>query len=292
MSDEVATELRHEAARVLRPLADLAAPVAPGAEPSWDQLVRVREHDAARAAQCGAALAYDGDFDGWRAAFARRRLGRAVLERWRRGATLDPGALAAAVVEDAAREGRDSLGQWLATLRPGGRAAVVRDAAAFAASARAELRAWPPAAGTHFGLPYAWDLSGRAVRLEATADAVTRPTRSLLQLATTTLDRPSTQREMAWLAVVATLATGQLPGTVTRIDLTSGDRCTVAVTDDVLDTGLTSAAAAVEAAIAARFTAPLEPVPGRWCSRCRGVDRCLPGGSWLMARPGHFRHPV
>ena len=168
----------------------------------------------------------------------------------------------------------------------------MREAATFAASARAEMRTWPPAAGTRFGVPYRWDLPGRALRLEAVADGVTKPTRALLRFATSTVDRPSAQRELAWLALVATVATGQTVATVTRIDLAGGDRWTVTVTDDVLDTGLTVAAAAVEAAMAARFTVPVDPVPGAWCRRCAGLDRCLPGGSWRMARPGHFHHPL
>ena len=66
MRDDAALELRAETERVLRPLADLAAPVAPGADPPWDQLVRIREHEVERAAHCGASLGYDGEFDGWR----------------------------------------------------------------------------------------------------------------------------------------------------------------------------------------------------------------------------------
>lgn len=290
MAEPVAQALREEAQRVLVPLADLAAPVAPGAEAPWDQLVRIGEHQVRLAADCGASLSYEGEFDGWRAAFARKRVGRAVLERMRRGASLSPSELASAVVADLGREGRNGLGQWLGSLGPGGTAAVVRDATTFAVAARAELRTWPPVEGTRFEVPFAWDLPTRALRLEAMADGITGPTRDLLVFATSTADRDGEQRQLAWLAFVATLRSGLLANRVTRIDLVSGHRRTIPVTDDVLDTGLTLAATAVEAVMAARFTAPLEPVPGVWCLRCRGMDRCGPGGSWVMARPDHFNH--
>ncbi|MEA3018821.1 MAG: hypothetical protein QOI47_345 [Actinomycetota bacterium] len=276
-AEPVAQALRDEATRVLAPLADLAAPVAPGAEPPWDQLVRVAEHQVRKAADCLASAAYDGDFDGWRAAYARKRVGRAVLERMRRGASLSPGELATAVVSEMGHDGRDGLGQWLGSLGPGGTAAVVRDATTFAVAARAAFATWPPATGTRFGVPFAWDLPTRAVRLEAMADAITGPTRDLLVLATSTVDGAAEQRDLAWLALVATLGTGQLPNRITRIDLASGHRRTVAATDDVLDAGLTGAARAVEAAMAARYTAPAPPTRGAWCRACAGQPVCPAG---------------
>ncbi len=282
-------ELREEAARLLAPLADLAAPVAPGTEAPWDQLVRIGEHQVRLSADCGASLAFDGDFDGWRAAFARKRIGRGVLERMRKGASLDPSALAREIVVDAAEHGRDGLSQWLATLGPGGIAAVVRDATTWAVSARAAMRAWPPPS-TKFDNPpalYTWTLPGRAVRLEATADGVMRDAGALLLLTTATNDVAASQRELAWLAFVATVATGHRPRKITRIDLASGERRTVPVTDDVLDDGLTAAAVAVEAAMAARYTAPAVPTPGRWCRGCRGRAVCEPGLSWLERAISH-----
>ena len=78
--------LRAEATRVLAPLADLAAPVGPGRDAPWEDLVRITEHQVHRAATCPASLAFDGEFEGWRAAFARRRVGLGVLEAMRRGA--------------------------------------------------------------------------------------------------------------------------------------------------------------------------------------------------------------
>jgi hypothetical protein len=288
--------LRTEAQRLLAPLADLAAPVAPGAEPPWDQLVRIKEHEVRLAAQCGAALAYEGEFEGWRAVFARRRIGRAVLERMRRGATLDPGRLALAVVGDAAREGRDGLGQWLGTLGPGGVAAVVREATSFAVSARAAIEAWPPR-GARFdpAAAFRWDVPGRAVRLEATADADAvhdgvggAGARSLLLLATETAGDDAVRRELAWAALVCGLGTGRVPIRVTRIDLATGDRRTVPATDDVLDDGLTAAAAAVGAVMAVRFTTPSEPIPGGWCNRCRGLATCHPGEAWVASHIRRF----
>jgi hypothetical protein len=119
------------------------------------------------------------------------------------------------------------------------------------------------------------------VRLEATVDAVTRPTRSLLVYVTAVDDEPGERRDVAWPAFVATLRTGQVPNDVTRVDLVSGARRTVPVTDDVLDAGLTAAAQAVEAAMAARFTAPAAPTPGRWCAWCQGRHgSCGPGADW------------
>lgn len=278
--EPTAAALRQEATRLLAPLADLAAPVAPGAEAPWDQLVRVGEHQVRRSATCGASLAWDGEFDGWRAAFARATVGRGVLERMRRGATLDPSTLAREWVVDAAEHGRDGLSQWLATLGPGGMAAVVREATTYAVSARAALAVWPPPPGTRFGDRYQWQVPGRAVRLEAIVDAVVRTTRDLLVL-TTAVDPAGEQLALAWPALVATLRTGQVPRAVTRIDLASGDRRRVPVTDDVLDTALSAAAVAVDAAMAARYTAPLTPTPGRWCRRCRGNVACGPGQAWL-----------
>jgi hypothetical protein len=273
-TDAVALDLRAEATKLLGPLADLAAPVKPGSEAPWDQLVRIGEHQVRKAATCGASLVWDGDFDGWRAAFARAHVARGVLERMRRGATLDPSTLAREYVVDAAEHGRDSLSQWLASLGPGGTAAVVRDATSFVIAARNAFNTWPPQDGTRFGDKYHWQVPGRAVRLEATVDAVTRPTRALLLLARAPTGHE--QLDLAWPALVATLRTGQLPRTVTRIDLASGDRRRIPVTDDVLDTGLTAAATAVEAAMAARYTAPMEPTPGRWCARCAGADGACP----------------
>lgn len=284
-----ASELRAEAARVLVPLADLAAPVAPGADPPWDELVRVGEHKVRLSADCAASLAYDGEFDGWRAAFARKRIGRGVLERMRKGATLDPSALARDIVADAAEHGRDGLSQWLATLGPGGVAAVVREATSWSVAARAAMRTWPPPA-TKFDNPpaiYTWTVPGRAVRLEATADGVMRDAGALLLLTTATGERASSQRELAWLAFVAAVAAGRLPRQVTRIDLASGERRTVPVTDDVLDDGLTAAAVAVEAAMAACHTAAAVPTPGRWCRSCRGRSLCEPGVSWLERAISH-----
>jgi hypothetical protein len=284
MTGERAAALRDEAVRVLAPLADLAAPVAPGADAPWDQLVRVNEHQVREAASCLARAAFDSDFDGWRAAFARKRIGRSVLERMRKGASLDPSTLAREVVVDAAEHGRDGLSQWLGLLGPGGMAAVVRDATTWATTARAEMRTWPPPADTKFDNPpaiYRWQLPGRAVQLEATADGVVRGAGALLLLTTAAVDNAGAQRELAWLAFVATVATGRLPTSVTRIDLASGARRRVPVTDDVLDDGLTAAARAVEAAMAARYTAPATPTPGRWCRSCAGRTVCEPGAAWL-----------
>ena len=288
-TDAAAAAIRREAALVLAPLADLAAPVAPGAQPPWDQLVRVREHDVRLASQCGASLAHQTDFDGWRAAFARRRIGRIVLERLRRGATMDAGSVARAVVDDAAREGRDGLGQWLSSLGPGGRAAVVREATTFAVAARAELSSsWPPK-GARFDPPatFTWDVPGRAVRLEATADADAchdgerGMVRSVLVLASDEGDDASIRRDVAWLALVSTLATGRVTLRVTRVDLVAGGKRTWPVTDDVLDDGLTHGARAVEAAMAARYTDALPPTPGRWCHRCAGLTSCAAGATWV-----------
>jgi hypothetical protein len=282
-----ATALRQETISVLGPLADLVAPVAPGADAPWDQLVRIAEHQVDLAATCGASLAYEGEFPGWRAAFARRRIGRAVLERMRRGATLDPTSLASAIVDDEARSSQSSLASWLGELGPGGRAAVVRDAVTFVVAARAAMRTWPPREGTRFDDAFQWQLPGRAVRLEAGVDAVTRPTRSLLVLVTAVDDEPGERRDCAWPAFVATLRTGQVPREVTRIDLVSGERRTVPVTDDVLDLGLTAAAAAIEAAVAARFTAPATPTPGPWCRWCQGRSGpCGPGANWSSRSVG------
>ena len=289
MTGDRAADLRVEAARLLAPLADLAKPVAPGADAPWDELVRVGEHQVRLAADCAASLAFDGDFDGWRAAFARKRIGRGVLERMRKGATLDPGALAREIVVDGAEHGRDGLSQWLATLGPGGVAAVVRDATTWATSARAAMRTWPPP-NTKFDNPpaiYTWQLPGRAVRLEATADGVMRDAGALLLLATATGDDAALRRELSWLAFVATIARGSVPRQVTRIDLASGDRRTVPVTDDVLDDGLTAAAVALDAVMAARFTAPAEPVPGRWCRACHGRTTCEVGRAWLDRAISH-----
>jgi hypothetical protein len=262
------TELRAEAQRVLTPLADLAAPVAPGAQAPWDQLVRISDFVVGRAIDCGASLAYEGDFDGWRAVFARKQLGRAVLERMRKGATADPTTIAVDIVADLAG-GNESLGRWLAELDAGGRAVVVREAVSFAVAVRHELQ-WPPAEGTRFGWKLLWDVPTRAVRLEATVDGYRRSTHELLVFATGTDDH----HEIAWPALVAALGAGVTPARVMRIDVVSGDRWTVPVTDDVLDTGLTLAAAAVGAAMAARYTAPMTPTPGPWCPRCRGRDLC------------------
>ena len=283
MTGDRASVLRAEAGRLLRPLADLAAPVAPGADAPWDQLVRVGEHQVRLASDCEASLAFEDDFDGWRAAFARRRIGRGVLERMRKGATIDPSSLAREIVADAAEHGRDGLSQWLAHLGPGGTAAVVRDATTWSVAARASIRTWPPPS-TRFDNPpavYTWTVPGRAVRLEATADGVMRDAGALLVLATTTADVTAVRRELAWLALVATLAAGRVPRQVTRIDLVSGDRRTVPVTDDVLDDGLTAAAVSVAASMAARYTVPVVPTPGRWCRACTGRTRCEPGVAWL-----------
>jgi hypothetical protein len=179
----------------------------------------------------------------------------------------------------------------LGTLGPGGTAAVVREAVAQVVAARAAMGRWPPADGTRFGDVFQWTLPGRAVRLEATVDGVTRPTRSLLVFARSAGEAAG-RREVAWPALVATLRTGTVPASVTRIDLASGDRRTLPVTDDVLDDGLTAAAAAVEAAVAAAFGAPAEATPGPWCRRCRGLDVCGPAGPWRMARTDHLPHPA
>lgn len=283
MTGDRAATLLAEAGRLLAPLADLAAPVAPGADAPWDQLVRVGEHQVRLASACGASLAFDGEFEGWRAAFARRRIGRSVLERMRKGASLDPSSLAREIVADAAEHGRDGLSLWLADLGPGGTAAVVRDATSWAVAARTAMRTWPPVA-TKFDSPpavYTWTVPGRAVRLEATADGVMRDAGALLVLATSTVSPAAARRELAWLGLVATLASGRIPRQVTRIDLASGERRTVPVTDDVLDDGLTAAAVAVAAAMAARYTAPAAPSPGGWCRACRGRTHCEPGRAWL-----------
>lgn len=282
--DSRAAAIRREAQSVLRPLADLAAPVVPDAEAPWDQLVRVGAFQVDRGADCGASLHYDGEFDGWRSAFARKRIGGQVLERMRKmavalkegdEASLDPTAIARGVVDQAAREGRDGLGQWLGSLGSGGTASVVRESTTFAIAARTSMRTWPPVEGTTLApQPYAWRVEGRAVQLEATADGLARSTRSLLVFATSTTSEDRRRREIAWLALVATLARNSVPASVIRLDLASGGRDDVPVTDDVLDLGLTSAAAATEAAMAARYTEPLAPTPGRWCRRCRGRDVC------------------
>ena len=289
MTGDRATDLRVEAARVLAPLADLAKPVAPGADAPWDELVRVAEHQVRLSAECGASLAFEEDFDGWRAAFARKRIGRGVLERMRKGATLDPSALAREIVVDGAEHGRDGLSQWLASLGPGGVAAVVRDATTWAVAARAAMRTWPPH-NTRFDNPpavYTWQLPDRAVRLEATADGVMRDAGALLLLTTATGDGTSVRRELSWLAFVATVATERLPRQITRIDLASGERRTVPVTDDVLDDGLTAAAVALDAAMATRYTAPAVPTPGPWCRTCHGRDTCEPGRAWLDLTISH-----
>jgi hypothetical protein len=267
--------IRKEAHALLAPLVDLAAPFAPGAEAPWDQLVQITPFHVDRAADCGASLGYEGEFDGWRSAFARRRVGGEVLERMRKGATRDPGAIARGVVEQLAREGKDGLGQWLGSLGPGGTSSVVREGTTFAVAARVAIRSWPPADGTTFANQrYTWPIFGRAVRLEASADGLARSSRSLLVFATSTTGEAQRRREVAWVGLVASLAIGTIPANVIRIDLASGVRDTVPLTDDVLDLGLTAAAAATEAAMAARYTAPLVPTPGRWCNRCRGRDVC------------------
>src|SRR5205085_7926390 len=120
----------------------------------------------------------------------------------RKGASLDPGSLAREVVVDAAEHGRDGLSQWLASLGPGGVAAVVRDATTWAVAARTAVRTWPPP-NTKFDNPpalYTWSVPGRAVRLEATADGVMRDAGALLLLTTSSTDQPGAQRELAWLA--------------------------------------------------------------------------------------------
>jgi len=267
-------DLRDEASALLRPLADLAAPVAPDSTPPWDQLVRIREHELDAAAGCAASLAFEGDFDGWRAAFARKRLGLAVLQRLAKGATADPTTIAADVLDQEVRTSTSSLASWLATLGSGGAAAVTREAAWFATATRRGIRSWPPPRGTTFGTRFAWDLPGRALRLEASADAVIWETRDVLVVVSGEDDGDGERRDLAWPALVAALDTGKLPASVTRLDLVSGERRRVPVTDDVLDTALTAAARAVEATMAVRFTAPPLTSPGRWCRRCRGRDVC------------------
>ena len=283
-SEPRAAAIRKEATEVLRPLADLAAPVAPDAEAPWDQLVRIAEHEVDLAAACAASLAFDGEFPGWRASFAKRRLGRMVLERMRKGAIADPTTIARDVVAAEVRTSQSGLARWLAELGPGGTAAVVRDAVSFAVAARAAFRTWPPREGTRFDDLFSWQVPGRAVRLEATVDARADATRSLLVFGGLD-DEEGERRDLAWPALVATLRTGQVPNDVTRIDLVAGDRRRVAVTDDVLDSGLTLAAAAVEATMAARFAAPAPPTPGRWCRRCDGAStgECDAGAAWLRA---------
>ena len=283
-----ALTLRREAAEVLTPLAGLTLVVAPGAAAPFDQLVRIREHQVDRAAECLASLAHESEFDGWRAAFARRRLGLAVLERMRKGASADPSRIARDVVDHERRTSQSGLASWLGELGPGGAAAVVREAVWFAVATRAAVRSWPPGDGTRFGDAFTWDLPGRAVRLEAAVDAVTRPTRSLLVLTSALDDDEGERRDLAWPAFVATLGTGQVPNDVTRIDLASGDRRRIPVTDDVLDDGLTLAARAVEAVTAAWFGPPAPTAPGRWCERCPGRDTCPPGRRWL---DGGARNP-
>ena len=110
---------------------------------------------------------------------------------------------------------------------------------------------------------------------------------ALLLLTTATGDDAAVRRELSWLAFVATIATGRVPRQVTRIDLASGERHTVPVTDDVLDDGLTAAAVALDAAMATRFTAPAEPTPGRWCRTCHGRTTCEPGRAWLERAISH-----
>lgn len=276
----VADELRAEVARVLRPLADLAAPVRDGSDAPWDQLVRIRLHEVRRAADCPASLAHLGEFEGWRTAFARRRLGLVVLEKLRKGAR-DPTAVAIAALDDLVASGRGGFEQWLAELNPGGRATVVREAVGFAVAARIALHAsWPPDGTRFVAAPWRWQVPGRAVALEASVDAVAvhrgeRGTaRSLLVLGTDEVDERALRLAVAWPALVCALRTGQVPLRVTRIDLADGARRSFTVTDDVLDDGLTAAAAAVGAAMAARFSGPARPVPGRWCRRCPGRDSC------------------
>ncbi|HYD10510.1 MAG TPA: hypothetical protein VEA78_10435, partial [Acidimicrobiales bacterium] len=267
-----------EAASVLRPLADLAAPVRAGADVPFDQLVRAGEHDAQRAADCPASIAHEGEFPGWRTAMAGGRVGLAVLERMRKPGAPPPGAAARQLLDDWVAGGRDSLSQWLAELGPGGRATVVRDAVGFAIAARAALDAsWPPAEGTRFvEVPFRWNVPGRAVRLEAKAQSVLvrGGARWVLLLGRGELDEQRLRNAVAWIALVSTLGTGVVPRAIARYDLDAGDRRSFPVTDDVLDAGLTLAASTVAAAIAARYTEPASPVPGGWCRTCRGREIC------------------
>jgi hypothetical protein len=75
-----------------------------------------------------------------------------------------------------------------------------------------------------------------------------------------------------------------------RIDLASGGRRTVPVTDDVLDAGLTLAASAVDAAVSAAVAGHAEAVTGPWCRGCPGHAECDPGGAWLLAHPRHLAY--
>ena len=285
MSQVLADELRVEAASVLRPLADLAAPVRPGSSPSWEELIRVREHDVLTATTgCPASLAHDGEFDGWRTAFARRRLGTAVLERLRRHPTTPPGTAAAEVVSALADTGSDSLARWLGEIGEGGRAAAIREATSYAVAARTALAggAWPPL-GTRFvadAVAFRWNVPGRAVRLEAAVSAIAThrgergAARSLLVLQTAAPDEERLRTSVAWLALVATLEAGRPPLRVTALDLAGGGRRSFSVTDDVLDDGLTAAAAGVEAAVAVRFGVPETRPERARCGRCKGVLTC------------------
>lgn len=281
----MADDLRAEATSLLRPLADLAAPVAPGATPPWEELLRVREHVVEAATSgCPASLAHD-EFDGWRTAFARRRLGTAVLERLRRHPTTPPGTAAAEVVGALADTGNDSLARWLDELGDGGRAAAVRDATTFAVAARTALArtgAWPPA-GTRFvadPVAFRWLVPGRAVRLEAGASAVAThrgergAARSILLLRSAVPGDDQLRVIVSWAALVATLEASRPPLRVAVVGVDDGARRTFSVTDDVLDDGLTAAAAAVTAVVDARYGTPeTRPAPAR-CVRCRGREVC------------------
>jgi hypothetical protein len=149
-------------------------------------------------------------------------------------------------------------------------------------AALADAGPWPPL-GTRFvaePVAFRWLVPGRAVRLEAGASAVAThrgergAARSLLLLQTAAPDEARLRVSVAWAAVVATLEAGRPPLRVTVVDLDGGGRRSFPVTDDVLDDGLTAAAAGVGAAVDARYGSPVTRPEVVRCGRCRGRWTC------------------
>jgi hypothetical protein len=223
-----------------------------------------------RLTECPASALADADDEfHWTAGLAARRLATVVLaELAERDA--HPGAMLAEVVERLAHQEDGSLGQWLATLPPGGRVAVMRAASSPLVSARNLMSRWPPDAAFD-PPPLRWTVLGRPVAVSANATLVSHALGRMDRLGLLLGGTPTPARsahEAGHLALAATLVHGLVPRSVVLLWPATGQREVTEVSDGLLAESLTRAADALAQVVGHREGVAAERRPGRHCDHC------------------------
>jgi hypothetical protein len=264
---------------------DLKQRVAPLATGLGDGVeIHVDRYALPAALSCPAS-AQRGEFE-WSAPLAARTLGLPAVATMCHGGDADVAAAVAGSLAEAIDQQR-SIGAWLSTLDPAGRAAVSMAAATWCA------RAWVAVPWTHlgtvrFGFDAVWHRPlgfGSAVVVRGRPDA-----RVMLRQGRTT-ERVLLNLAMFDPAVVGLDAlmeafdTRRAPLRAVVVHAPSGRVDAVDVDVDLLRRAVDDVVAAVEAMVPAASGQPAAEVPGQRCWSCDRRDECATGTSWMAIQP-------